>query len=788
MKIFGGGFFGDSSGSRMKSGLSADRPVAPKHGEQFANGTLGIVEIYTADGWSGDQNVVGAIPFGGEADRPIPGVGQPFFNGDRSRLELFTPEGGWQNIVQETPGLESVSGIYLESTASSTLGLHGTNFSGGARVSAIGTDGVEVDADVVTVSSSSSISATFSGLLNANGPYDMKITNTSNLYVTLDDALSVDAAPVWSIQSGSLGTYVQETALEISLLATDLETSVEFSLTSGVLPIGVSLDQSTGVLSGTLENLVSSTTYSFSVSASDGQQSVDRSFSISVTDIGPSWVTEPGALVRFSKDIEYLATIQAVDDDGISSYSITLGSLPAGLSLDSATGEISGIAPTSTDALFTVRATDNGGSYADRQFSLNNTVPSWVTTSGLITDYVSPDVAYSTTLVANDDGEVLYSILSGSLPVGLSLDPPTGEISGTVSSVFADVSFSVRVEDEVGNYEDRSFVIHVQPAFATVAGQVAKDSQLQSIVSPDLAASYGLVSGILPAGISMSSSGLFSGTPTEAGTFTFTVSLTDNLGIVVNREFSIVTTGGPQTETFVFTGAAQAYTIPSNRPLQFDVYGASGGRGGAGGRTYGTFKDSSMITGNVLQIFVGGVGAEGSEIAGGFNGGGRSGGTRANEGSGGGASDIRTGTSPNERIVVAGGGGGAGGYAGSAGGLGGGSTGGNGGAGQGGGGGGGTQNAGGSGGSSNGGSSSQPGGFGVGGTGGSASNAGGGGGGGGWYGGGGGGADTDSCCADGGGGGGGSSYANSSYGTGTTLNQGGRTGDGLVTISYTQFS
>jgi hypothetical protein len=234
-------------------------------------------------------------------------------------------------------------------------------------------------------------------------------------------------------------------------------------------------------------------------------------------------------------------------------------------------------------------------------------------------------------------------------------------------------------------------------------------------------------------------------------------------------------------ETFVFTESTVIWEVPPNAVnLRFDVYGAQGGRnGGRGGRISGAFGELP----EQLYITVGGQGLRGSNLPGGFNGGGISGGNRADEGSGGGASDIRVGPELSDRIIVAGGGGGTGGWSGAAGGAGGGLRGQNGFNGQGGGGGGGSQTAGGAPGFTNGGTLGTAGSFGSGGTGGSSQSAGGGGGGGGWYGGGGGGSDIDTCCMDGGGGGGGSSHSYS-LASDVQHQQGARSGNGLIIISY----
>ena len=93
---------------------------------------------------------------------------------------------------------------------------------------------------------------------------------------------------------------------------------------------------------------------------------------------------------------------------------------------------------------------------------------------------------------------------------------------------------------------------------------------------------------------------------------------------------------------FAYTGDVQLWSPPSGATnIQFDLIGASGGRGGGGGRVTGTLSGVP----ETLLIYIGGAGSEGANASGGFNGGGAAGGNRGNEGSGGGASDIRTGSS-----------------------------------------------------------------------------------------------------------------------------------------------
>ena len=262
----------------------------------------------------------------------------------------------------------------------------------------------------------------------------------------------------------------------------------------------------------------------------------------------------------------------------------------------------------------------------------------------------------------------------------------------------------------------------------------------------------------------------------------------------VHAAGSCTTTAGTTTCTFAYTGAAQSWTVPTGvTQATFDVFGAQGGSeptgkpGGLGGEATATI---AVNPGDTLQVNVGGAGMNSNPTqsgGGGFNGGGSGGSGSPSGGGGGGASDVRSGAfGLGDRIIVAGGGGGAGGIGG-AGGVGGGLSGGAGGDhtsvyGTSGGGGGGTSSAGGSGGAGSSGNGSAGGsGFGgFGGRGDGFDGGAGGGGGGGYYGGGGGGGGTAG--PGGGGGGGGSGFGPSSV----VFNSGVRSGDGLVTITYTE--
>ena len=226
----------------------------------------------------------GGIPYGNNAGRPAnPATGKLYSNGETARLELYTSSGSWENIVQEVPGVSSISGNYSQQTDSGTIIITGTNFVSGAYATAIGSNGVQINATSTTYNSLIQITATFTGLSNANEPYDIKVTNPSNLFGLIPDALYVNASPVWQTASGSLGTFNEQVSITLSALsATDSDSTVTYALASGSsLPSGVTLNSTTGVISGTLPDIASDTTYTFTINATDGLNVIPRTFSLS---------------------------------------------------------------------------------------------------------------------------------------------------------------------------------------------------------------------------------------------------------------------------------------------------------------------------------------------------------------------------------------------------------------------------------------------------------------------------------------------------------------------------
>jgi hypothetical protein len=209
--------------------------------------------------------------------------GQIRFNSTTGLAEYYT--GTTFKSIDSPPVVSSISPT-TETDANANIVITGSNFSSGATVKFIGNDGTEYVSPSVTVNSATQITATTpsTALTVAKEPYDIKVTNSSGLAGTKEDALDAGGSPTWSTASGQIGGNVWEDETQnISVSASDPDgTAITYSVASGSLPSGLSLNSSTGAITGTAPSVSSDTTSSFTLRASDGVNTTDRAFNIIV--------------------------------------------------------------------------------------------------------------------------------------------------------------------------------------------------------------------------------------------------------------------------------------------------------------------------------------------------------------------------------------------------------------------------------------------------------------------------------------------------------------------------
>ena len=230
------------------------------------------------------------LPVGTTAQR-VNTTGTLRFN---STLELpeYYNGSAWVSI-DSPPAITSVSPTEVESAAGGniTFTINGARFSVGANVKFISNTGVELTASSVTRVSATQLTAVIAknSFVNGQEPYDVKVINSSGIDATLSDQINVDNAPAWVTSAGSLGSFGNYVNVNVTVSATDADgDTVTYSIVSGSLPSGLSLNSSTGVISGTMGAVGSSTTVNFTIRATANGKTADRAFSF--VQAGPNTV------------------------------------------------------------------------------------------------------------------------------------------------------------------------------------------------------------------------------------------------------------------------------------------------------------------------------------------------------------------------------------------------------------------------------------------------------------------------------------------------------------------
>ena len=214
--------------------------------------------------------------------------GQIRFNTTTGLAEYYN--GSSFTNIEGTPVLSSISpnNINIDSNAlPQNITLTGNSFQSGASVAFVGTDAVSVNSPSVTFTNATTLVAQVpSSIDTTKQPFDVKVTNPTGLIATLTDGLQIGASPSWTTSSGSLGNIGDTSSANLSVVATDPDGgAITYSeTTSNVLGgAGLSLNTSTGAITGNPNDVSSDTTINFTIRATDNESATtDRNFAITI--------------------------------------------------------------------------------------------------------------------------------------------------------------------------------------------------------------------------------------------------------------------------------------------------------------------------------------------------------------------------------------------------------------------------------------------------------------------------------------------------------------------------
>ena len=401
--------------------------------------------------------------------------------------------------------------------------------------------------------------------------------------------------PVWDTPTGIIAEVVAGAVdnnnnpipVSIQLLAHDLGNGPEpltynLQITDGdgssfgpfgLLPTGLTLDSTTGIISGVIpvDAVATETPFSFAVYLSDGANVVSNYFTILVTGsaayVPPIWDAPFGNLGTYNLNDPVAIQLHAHDVNGSNIVFIyQMGQLPNGITFHQ-DGSITGTVMSNTDTLyvFTVLAS-NGELVTPMTFTIQgiktNQAPVWSTTADL--GSFNEGQFINIHLGANDQDGDLLEFYSSDLPSNLYITD--SYLRGTLPAVDSNtvLSFTITVSDILSNTPDTALTTdklftltvidgalntNLPPVWMTQEGLLPPGSSGQqyitSVIATDpegAAVFYQIVDGSLPPQISLDPfTGTLSGTIDQISQdtgFDFVISASDGVN-VVTRAFSI---------------------------------------------------------------------------------------------------------------------------------------------------------------------------------------------------------------------------------------------------------
>ena len=343
---------------------------------------------------------------------------------------------------------------------------------------------------------------------------------------------------VLNINTAALPTGVRNTPYSQTFVATGSTDPLTWSVSSGALPDGLSLDDDTGELSGTPTTVGIST---FTVQVNAGALVTSKEFSLQVTNSALAILTT--SLADALVDQNYNVTLSA--DGGIAPYTWirTTGNLPPGLILGE-DGVISGKTTAPGTHTFSVSVTDQSSQVVERAYTLVSTYTPVIEGNSILVPGVR-NILYSRQFVIPDGRTYGWTVTNGTLPPGMKLSS-AGLLRG-VCPTAGDYTFTITATGPNNIVTSRQFTLNIRSTniAPTLQTPIFPDTMVGSngyryqVVASPFPSTISIVG--LPPGLKLNpATGWVTGNATTPGTFVAAVRASNAAGSSPLQYASIV--------------------------------------------------------------------------------------------------------------------------------------------------------------------------------------------------------------------------------------------------------